>query len=194
MAAGAFSATRRRNVSPISSTLSVQTRDVDCSGLAAAPEDGEFVTQDGDSPTGVAFHGANNAAITAADTQGSSLAMVWGSAQRSDRQALGDTRVAVLAHGGIDIDCMLYIAPDNTQALNNAANYPLGTLVSVAENTAMAVEGNASRLLLTPIADGTSGWAVGYVTRTSAQLPAADRAIGVYLYDKPRKVDGAGAP
>lgn len=188
MATGSFSAARRRNVSPTSSTLSVQTRDVDCSGLADSPEDGEFVTQDGDSPTGVVFTAANNGGVTAALTQGSSLAMVWGSAQRSDRQALGDQRVAVLAHGGIDVDCMIYDAADTGAALNDTNNFPLGALVSVAE-CSTAIEGSTSRLVLCPF--DTAGWAVGYVTRTSGDAPAADRAIGVYLYDKPRYVDNA---
>jgi len=187
MASGSFSATRRRNVSPTSSTLSVQTRDVDCSGLANPPEDGEFVTQDGDSPA-VVYHAATNGGVAATENQGSSLGMVWGSAQRSDRQALGDTRVAVLAHGGIDVDCTLYIAGNPAVGLDQATNYPLGQMVSVALNTGMAVEGSTTRLLLEPMAAADCGWAVGYVTRTSAQNPAADRAIGIYLYDKPRYV------
>ena len=186
MAAGAFSAVRRRNVSPVSSTLSVQTRDVDCSGLAAAPEDGEFVTQTGASPQ-VAFFGGVQGDVVATNAQASSLAMVWGSAQRSDRQALGDTRVSVLDMGGIDLDCTLYVAGNTGLALDNAANFPVGTLVSITISVT-TIEGAATRLCLTPMGAADCGWSVGYVTRTSAQLPAADRAIGVYLYDKPRYV------
>lgn len=187
MAAGAFSAARRRNVSPVSSTLSVQTRDVDCSGLASSPEDGEFVGQDGGSPAKV-FSGTNESAVTATFAEASSLCMVWGSAQSSDRQALGDTRVATLAHGGIDVDCAVYIAANTSAALDAAANFPIGGLVTVQLNTSMAVEGSATRLLLAPMVENKPGWAVGYVTRTSSQLPGADRAIGVYLYDKPRRI------
>ena len=188
MAAGAFSAARRRNVSPVSSTLSVQTRDVDCSGLAASPEDGEFVTQQGTNPSDAnnVYHGAALTNVTVDHDVASSLTMVWGSAQSSDRQALGDTRVATLAHGGIDIDCAIYIAPDDTKALNHADNFPVGALVSVAVNASDSVEGAITRLLLNPMANQTCGWAVGYVTRSPSQNPAADRAIGVYLYDKPQ--------
>jgi hypothetical protein len=172
--------------------LRVQTRDVDCSGLAASPEDGELVGQDGGSPAKV-YSGATEAAITATDAEASSLTMVWSSAQSSDRQALGDTRVATLAHGGVDVDCTMYIAANTSAALSAAANFPLGGLVTAQINTAMAVEGSATRLLLAPMAEGHAGWCLGYVTRTSASNPAADRAIGVYLYDKPRKVTNGAA-
>lgn len=199
MAAGSFSAVRRRNVSPTSSTLKVQTRDVDCSGLAVAPEDGEFITMQGTSPAGGAndFSGANVGALNAGHhINGASLVMVWGSAQRSDRQALGDSRVATLAHGGIEVQCSLYEAADTGAALDAAANFPVGIQVTVADNTqdlsvnaaGSTAPASTGRLVLAPLAEGTAGWAVGYVTASDNRVPAADRPITVYLYDKPRLI------
>jgi hypothetical protein len=89
--------------------------------------------------------------------------------------------------GGVDVDCTLYLTPNTGLALENAANFPLAALVSV-QICATSIEGATTRLVLAPMAENDCGWAVGYVTRTSAQTPAADRAIGVYLYDKPRYV------
>lgn len=190
MATAAFSATRRRNVSPTSSTLKVQTRDVDCSTLATPPEDGQFITADGTVTTGVFMHAANIAGLNGANAnhllQGPQLVMVWGSAQRSDRQALGDTRVATLAHGGIEVQCSLYNATD-AALLNGAGNYPVGTLVTVA-NAASAVEGTANRLVLEPYTAAGVAWVVGQVVAAPAQAGAADRPITVYLFDKPRLV------
>ena len=166
---GDFSASRKRNVKPVSSVLNVTTRDVDCSALATAPADGSFVTLSG--TRGVA------------DTDAVSYSMVWGSALRSDRQALGDRRVAVLAHGGIEVECALYVStPDNQgaeQALSHSANYPVGRLVKAAAN-------GDGELVIHPLTE--EGWAVGFVTGTSDKVAADDRPITVYLYDKPMHV------
>ncbi len=183
-----FSSVRRRNVSPTSTTLSVQTRDVDCSGMAAAPEDGEFVPQDGAPATAVYF-GDNGGVvpITATPNNATSLSMVWGSALRSDRQALGDTRVATLAHGtGVEVECALYELPGVGTL---AAEAPVGAQLSVILSTD-AVQGATDRLVLTPMGDDDIGWAVGYVVahRDGALDPADDRPIRVFLYDKPRFV------
>ena len=184
MAIITVSAVRRRNVSPTSSTLKVQTRDVDCSRMANAPEDGEFVPQDGLPATAV-FFGDAHGDVTALNENASSLAMVWGSALRSDRQALGDTRVATLAHGGIEVSCSLYEAPVHNDALSDPSNFPIGRMVSV-KNCTDAIEGATGRLVLHPITEDQVGWVVGYVTASDARDPAADRPISVYLYDKPR--------
>ena len=181
-----FSSVRRRNVSPTSTTLSVQTRDVDCSGMAAAPEDGEFVPQDGE-PAAVTYFGVNAAAVAADNTNATSLSMVWGSALRSDRQALGDTRVATLAHGtGIEVECALYELP-GVASLDTEA--PVGTSLSVIQSTDV-IHGAADRLILAPMLVDDVGWSVGYVVshRDGALFAADDRPIRVFLYDKPRFV------
>ena len=162
---GDFSASRKRNVKPVSSVLNVTTRDVDCSALATAPADGSFVTLSG------------TRGDTALDKV--SYSLVWGSALRSDRQALGDRRVSVLAHGGIEVECALYTAGDDAVNLNAAGNFPVGTLVQASAN-------GDGDLALAPLA--AEGWAVGFVTAAPAALPANDRAITVYLYDKPMHV------
>lgn len=179
------SAVRRRNASPTSTTLSVQTRDVDCSGMATTPEDGEFVPQDGE-PATADFFGDAHADVDATNRNASSLAMVWGSALRSDRQALNHTRVATLAHGtGIEVECALYEAPNHATALDDAANYPVGRLVSV-KNCTDSIQGATGRLVLHPVTELQVGWVVGYVTKSDDRVPADDRPISVFLYDKPR--------
>ena len=165
MAMKHFSASRKRNVKPVSSVLNVTTRDVDCSALAAAPADGSFVTLSG-------TRGTDN-------TDAVSYSMVWGSALRSDRQALGDRRVAVLAHGGIEVDCSLYSYDDAGGDALSAA-FPVGSLVQAATN--------GTDLVIQPLAADAEGWAVGFVTATSDKDGADDRPIRVYLYDKPRHV------
>jgi len=160
--------------------------------MTAAPEDGEFVPQDGD-PQALIYHDAVLANVTALDANASSLAMVWGSALRSDRQALGDTRVATLAHGEIEVDCALYEATAGTIA----AEFPIGSSVSVIQSTT-AVAGATGRLVLASmkatgpaVADMLHGWSVGYVVGhngNGALAPADDRPIKVHLYEKPRFV------
>ena len=203
MASGTFSAVRRRNVFPVTTILNVRTRDVDCSALADSPEDGQFVTAFGGSNTaaGVVYHAVDAAAMAASVVAGlveadyTSLAMVWGSAMRSDRQALGDTRVATFAHNGVEVECKLFNADD---AVALATTYPDGMNVSVAGNT-VALQGAAigARLVLcpmTPLYDGANpmtqvGVAVGYVTgRSNDGLPVDGDFIRVYLYDKPRLI------
>ena len=161
-----FSASRKRNVKPVSSVLNVTTRDVDCSALATAPADGSFVTLSGTRGT--------------ADLDKVSYSMVWGSALRSDRQALGDRRVAVLAHGGIEVECSLYTAADDNKALSDEDNFKPGTLVQASAN-------GDGELVLARLS-GSEGWAVGFVTAAPDAAPADDRPITVYLYDKPMHV------
>lgn len=190
MAAKTISATRRRNVTPTSSILRIVTRDVDCSAFPYPPEDGQFVCTAGDvatNPSAATFHGPG---YDATDAQGSSLKMVWASALQTDRQALGNTRVPVLWLGGIEVECKLLNGDDGTP-LGTA--YPAGTLLSV-QAAVSSVQGSTARLVLTPIADGEPGWAVGYVTKSHTGNDAAgddmadNKGITVMLYDQPRKV------
>jgi len=199
MALKPISSARRRNVTPTSSILRIVTRDVDCSAFAFAPEDGQFVVTAGDIATNpgddanTTFFTDANATPGATDLQGSSLKMVWSSALQTDRQALGNTKVPVLWLGGVEVECKLLNANDNGNnpaaflALNDSTNYPAGKLVSVKQAGA-AVQGSADRLIITPMGDGQIGWAVGYVTKTTSDLAAADKFVTIMLYDQPRKV------
>jgi hypothetical protein len=205
MAAGTICNAKRRNVSPVSSTLNIATRDIDCSGMTKSPEDGEFVPQDGlpshtqgdDSAT--AWHGANANAVTAEPQQATSLAMVWGSARRGDRQALGDQTVPVLMHGGAEVECQLFNILDDTKALDATENkYSVGTLLSVAVQAGAlsAVAGDAlanRRLVLDHMDADEVGWCVGYVTKVNAKSAKASNgdSLTVYLYDKPRFMGAA---
>jgi hypothetical protein len=189
-----FSAAKRRNVSPKSSTLNVVTRDIDCSGMNHTPEDGQWVPQDGDpaggDPGNVLWHHGTEASVTATRNMASSIAMVWSSAQRSDRQALGDTRVPVLMHGGIEVECKLF----ETNGGNILADFPIGSLVTLTKatdaltNVANDVPGTNNRLVCTPLPAANFGWAVGYVISAPDATAADDQAITIYLYDKPRLV------
>lgn len=191
-----ISATRRRNVSPTSSILRIVTRDVDCSGagFTYAPEDGQFVCTAGEAatnPYGTAFFGANAGAVDATDAQASSLKMVWSSALQTDRQALGNTKVPVLWLGGVEVECKLLNYDSANATLATA--FPAGTLVSVKAASA-AVQGTANRLVITPMAAGDIGWAVGYVTKSHTSLdsgsdaPANDKGVTIMLYDQARKI------
>ena len=187
-----YSAARRRNVSPKSSTLHVQTRDVDCSDHALAPEDGQFILLSGaepSDPTAVA-HDAANANVTLPDAEGAQLRMVWGSARRSDRAALGGARTTVFANGpGIDLDVALYNA-DKDATL--AAQFPVGTLLSVADalETLSGVPGDAAnkRLVLEAMSAGDAGWCVGFIRETVSGNPGNDTPIKIHLYGTPRYV------
>ena len=206
MAAITASDAKRRNVSPVSSTLNIATRDIDCSGMEQSPEDGEFVPQDGnpgsaepgsDPLADNAFFGDNANAVLAQPQQATSLAMVWGSARRGDRQALGDQRVPVLMHGGIEVECKLFNCSD-TDSL--ASQYPVGSRVTVAPANGViaAVAGDTNelgkkRLVLNPMGNTQVGYAVGYVTGTKSAgtHAAAGDTVTVYLYDKPQAVTAA---
>tara|TARA_Y100000114_G_scaffold157273_1_gene188692 strand:- start:6193 stop:6780 length:588 start_codon:yes stop_codon:yes gene_type:complete len=189
MALDCYGASRRRNVSPKSSTLHVQTRDVDCSALSLAPEDGEFILMSGARPTTDAvFTGANDDAISASDAEGAQLRMVWGSARRSDRAALSGSRTTVFMHGpGIDLDVKLYVCDDAGDGLKDS--FPVGTLLSVVQSpggkTLPNVDDTAgTRFLLCKA--GATGWVVGYVRESASGDAADDKAIKIHLYGTPR--------
>ncbi len=199
MAKDIFGAPRRRNVSPKSSTLHVQTRDVDCSALAQGPEDGEFILLSGARPSDVTFHGAA-ADVDAAELEGSMLRMVWGSARRSDRAALKGRRTTVIAHGaGLDLDTALYQVA-NEDELAQSDNFPAGTLLSVGKQTTAldAVAGDAQgRFVLEAMLADSSGWCVGYVREAVSGDCGNGKAIKIHLYSTPRYIGatnaGAGA-
>lgn len=183
------SAVRRRNVSPKSSTLHVQTRDVDCSALDYAPEDGEFILLSGDAadPT-LVYSGVNAAAVTAA-ASGALLRMVWSSARRSDRAALGDKRVPVIASSaGMDVDVALYNSDGGAPAMEDT--YPAGTLltVAVAAETLTNVPNDVKdkRFILTPMAADQTGWCVGFVREEASGSAGDDNAIKIHLYGTPQ--------
>ena len=183
-----FSAAKRRNVSPVSSTLNVTTRDIDCSAMGHRPEDGEWVPQDGDPASGVDWFAATHDLVGATSRNASSIAMVWSSAQRSDRQALNDTRVPVLAHGGIEVELKLYECTGNVLAA-----FPVGSLVTlIAATEALTNVANDApannRLVCTPLPTDQVGWAVGYVISAPDVTAADDQAITIFVYDKPRFV------
>ena len=107
--------TKGKNVTPMSSVLDIKALDVDCSSLANAPIDGEFIC--------VAGHGAaplqdSNVTLAAADgvivtTAAKPLAamtakMVWSHRDQSDIQATGRKRVPVVWMGGMHVKLGLY--------------------------------------------------------------------------------------
>lgn len=191
MANATFSASRRRNVKPTSSTLHVQTRDIDASGLTYAPEDGEFILIGGADSTltgdGASFfHGAADANVVAPDAEGVQLRMVWGSAARSDRAVLAGKRTTVMMHGpGMDIDTCLFNADDATDL---ATSFPVGTLLSVglAHNVLTNVAGDVTAKRLVLEAAGATGWVVGFVRETVSGTPGNGDAIKIHLYGTPR--------
>ena len=192
--AASASATRRRNVKPVTSIIkSDLTRDVDVSGIVDVPEDGQFVSVLGDTAfhTGAAIFNSRVAGVTATTVQAASLKMVWGSAMRSDLQAIpgGRRKTPVMPWiGEVEIETHLYAY--DVGDLN--AEYPIGALVSV-ELAPVAVQGSVARLILSPMENASTGWAVGQVTGYSAG--AGPKAAGtqgskvrVKLFNSPRKI------
>jgi hypothetical protein len=182
--------------------------DIDCSAFATAPEDGQFivaVSKTGNDGTGETISADDAGATTPG---GHGLCMVWGSAQRSDRQARGDARVPVIRKGGgrFRTKCFLHDDDDGTLATNYAEGAPL----TVAQPAAASpLQGSADRLLLCPAganftgmnggthtsADGSGDncWIVGYVIRVITDSTVSGTGeIEFYLYDQPRltRVDG----
>ncbi len=163
-------ATRRRNMKPVSSIIRADlTRDVDCSAMAQPPEDGEFIMVLGDVGSTSAlelFNSHSGGAADATDGQGLALKMVWSSAMRSDRQAIGETRVPVMSHiGDIEVETSAYNYTDGGGTLQ--VQYPLGSFVSVESlniNGAPALEGTALRMFPSPTVDNVTGYMVGVVT------------------------------
>ena len=176
-------ASKRRNVSPTTSTLKMLVEDMDCSGFDAAPEDGQFI---------VALPGAEAATCTAhaADVNslseaGSALRMVWGSARRSDRQALGDEKVGVIMSGGGRFKTKCFLTDENAPS---ADGYTAGAQLTVAVPSG-AHRGTANRLFLCPVQEtgSAAAWAVGYVVRViNDSAVSGTGEIEIMLYDQPR--------
>jgi len=167
--------------------------DVDCSAIAAAPEDGQFIVAV--SKTGNDGTGETISAVNAANTTpgGHGLGMVWGSALRSDRSALGDSRVPVIRKGGGRFTTRCFNV-DSADA--NLAQWVEGAPLTVAAPT-VAVQGSTARMLLTLAAQGTTGapsttaldhcWIVGYVVRVvTDSVVSGTGEIEFYLYDQAR--------
>jgi hypothetical protein len=175
------------------STLHMLVEDVDCSAFTAAPEDGQFivaVSKTGNDGTSLTIS-ADDANSTS--TGGHGLSMVWGSALRSDRSALGDSRVPVIRKGGgrFRTRCFNVDSADTDLSL-----WTEGAPLTVAAPTA-AVQGSTDRLLLTLTAQGTTGapsttaldncWIVGYVVRVvTDSVVSGTGEIEFYLYDQAR--------
>jgi hypothetical protein len=161
--------------------------DVDCSGLEAAPEDGQFVQAV--STTAIysadTFEAANTAAVDIGQNAG--LCMVWASARRSDRQATGDQKVPVIRNGG-RFKTKAFILKNDAKVPSDADNdYASGALLTVAVST-NSVEGSDKRLFLKPLEDAsTAAWVVGHCIRvTNDSNVAGTGEIEVMLYDAPR--------
>jgi len=155
--------------------------------MLVPPEDGEFIIVTGDvgSTIDKVFSGINQGAVAASGAQGNGLRCVWGSAQRSDRASLGESRVPVFNMGPIEIETNLYSTAND--AVNVNTEYPEGGHVTVIKATD-ALEGTAARLVLAPMPDTHEGWAVGIVTRSPAALPKSGVKIRVMLFTQPRYV------
>lgn len=191
MAIGLVSATRRRNVSPISSIIRPDlTRDADCSAMSKTPEDGEFIMVRGgvgtsDSLTFYVDDIANIDQIDATDVQAASLRMVWASAEHTDRRQSGQTRVPYF-YNGIVVETNLYYVADAALAVNNVTNdYANGRFVSV-RNAGVSLQGSSTRLVIAPIPEAGAGWAVGQLESVPSAVGASGVVLGIRLYDEPR--------
>ena len=180
-------ASKRRNVSPTTSTLKMLVEDMDCSGFDAAPEDGQFI---------VALPGAEAATCTASgdaidnlSEAGAALRMVWGSARRSDRQALGDQKVSVIMSGGGRFKTKLFLTDvDVSSGAPSGNGYTAGAQLTVAKPAA-AHRGTDNRMLLAPVQESgdVAAWAVGYVVRVINDSGVSGTGeIEIILYDQPR--------
>ncbi len=178
-------ASKRRNVSPTTSTLKMLVEDMDCIGFDASPEDGQFI---------VALPGAESATCTAyagdvdgLSETGSALRMVWGSARRSDRQALGDEKVGVIMSGGGRFKTKCFLTDGNAPQTDG---YTAGAQLTVAVPSG-AHRGSANRLFLAPVQEtgGVAAWAVGYVVRViNNSAVSGTGEIEIMLYDQPRVI------
>ena len=186
------SGSKRRNVSPTSSTLKMVTEDIDCSGLTAAPEDGEFIVANPAAPQGAGAGltlSDNDAANIAAAAQ--QLRMVWGSARRSDRQALGDQCVSVIQRGGGRFMTKVFLSDAGTTP--SADGYAAGGLLTVIQATP-ALAGATGRMLLAPIGEAANAHAicVGQIIRVANNSGASGTAeLEIEIWDAPRIVKKA---
>jgi len=179
-------ASKRRNVSPTTSTLKMLVEDMDASGFAEMPEDGQFI---------VALPGAEAATCTAYAASsnalgelGGALRMVWASARRSDRQALGDQKCPVIMHGGGRFRMKTFLTDGNAPSTDG---YTAGAALTVAAPSG-AHRGTANRLFLAPVQEsgGVAAWVVGYVVRVvNDSATSGTGEIEVMLYSEPRIIE-----
>ena len=200
--------TKGNNVSPTSSTLHVRYEDVDCSSASKftkTPVPGQFIVAPG--KTGLA-NGANTqfvgtgAEVDAGFLAGTSgVAMCWPSNFRTDADALGNTRIAVV-RGAQRFKTKLFNILDTAVALSHANNgYQAGAQVTVALSlTAINGDTIGDRLVINPLllpleAGAKSGaLAVGYVTRVVTDSTTSGAGeIEIQLYDFPRIVTANAA-
>lgn len=188
MATAVYSASKRRNVTPVTSILHLRMEDVDCTDAAfdKPPEDGQIVQAPGKTALNVhgnTFNSTTSANVTHGNNNG--LAMVWHSAVQSDRQALSNTRVPVI-RGPARIRTKLFSMVDGALAVDHATNlWAVGMRVGVKKATD-AVEGSANRIVPCPLVKTDFGWCIGYVTAiVNNSAVAGTGEIEIQLYDKP---------
>ena len=190
MAALEMSASSRRNVKPTSSTLKMTIEDIDCSAMDVAPEDGQFICVVGTA----AANAKGGSDLTVSDNDEANVTavdpcMVWGSALRSDRSALGESRVPVIRFGGGRFRTKFFHVTDDGRGLTESQNgYTAGARLAIFK-TAGAVEGSADRLTLKPMSLAANGTAmcVGQVVRviTDSVVPGTGE-IEIQLWANPR--------
>jgi hypothetical protein len=168
--------------------------DIDCSGLTAPPEDGEFILADPSGATAVTSTvetSLSNVAETGLGTDGVLLRMVWSSALRSDRSALGDKRVPVITKGGGRFRTKYFLC--EAALTPKASGYVPGAQLTVL-NPAAAHRGTQDRGILAPadstmdgLTDNHFCWVVGYVTKvTNDSAVSGTGEIEFMLYSEPR--------
>ena len=180
---------KRRNTSPTTSTLHMLIEDIDCSALVAPPEDGEFIIAKSSGAATVAAgdvgSNANEHALN--QTNPPLFRMVWGSALRSDRSALGDSRVPVLAKGGGRFKTKFFLTEGGAPS---AVGYVEGAQLTVL----LATHRGADRAILCPCNPAMTGlttneatWVVGQVVRViNNSAVSGTGEIEVLIYSEPR--------
>ena len=181
-----------RNVEPLSSTLHIQTMDVDASGLTHGPIDGEFLSTKGFGAACGQSSGTPSpmsdalTPLALADAGAATLCMVWSEEGRSDVQATGRKRVPVMWHGSMHCKLSLYNYDD--------ANLPIsGDLVYVSGNHSTVDTAVQHRRLIASCASAANsnaknGWCVGVVVRDVA---TAGDPLEVLLYEHPVLTEAA---
>ena len=196
MANATLSATRRRNVTPTTSVMPYGTvEDVDCSGTsfaAGTPEDGEFVVVTGPTAATSALvfsHATLGIGNITGLLEGPGLRMVWGSAQRSDRAATGQTRVGVFKKS-VRVKTKLFtVTAGAPNIIPSLSGYTAGALLTVVKS-ADTVQGSAARLVLIPMVTTESGWAVGRLERVITDSGVSGSGeIEIAIFDTPLWVD-----
>ena len=201
---------RRRNVSPTTSILHTFVEDCDCTGtdFDKTPEDGQMIVVVGKTGFAADTYTFADNTLNNVTQAGASLRMVWGSALRSDRSALGQKRVPVFKKGAIRVKTKLFYV-DNVAAAPSANGYIPGALVSVRQvGTSGDADGNAlqganTRMVPCPLdyVTGASGsaahldnaWVIGHVERVTNDIVGNGAEVEIFLYETPRLITEGGA-